>query len=153
MRRRGRGPTVDRMTTLGTTIDAQRGRLLSDISVRERRLDLKGVSTAVLEGGEGPPVLLLHGPAGNAAHWARSLSGLLDAHHVIAPDLPNQGTSVSEDGPPDTDNVLAWLAALIEETCSQPPALVGYALGGAVAARFAATRPDRLARLVLVDTL
>ena len=38
--------------------------------------ELAGVSTAVLEGGDGPPVVLLHGPAGNAAHWMRVIPDL-----------------------------------------------------------------------------
>ena len=150
MRGPAAGPTVAGMTTLGTTIDVQRGRLLAGIPVTERRLELEGVSTAILESGDGPPVVLLHGPAGNAAHWAWVIPGLLARHRVIAPDLPDQGTSESTDGPPD---VLAWLEALIGETCAEPPALVGYALGGAIAARFAAARPAGLSRLVLVDAL
>ena len=145
--------TVAAMTTLGTTIDAQRGRLLAGIPVTERRLQLDGVSTAVFEGGEGPPIVLLHGPGGNAAHWARVIPGLLAGRRVIVPDLPDQGTSESGDGPLSAEGVLAWLDALIDETCPSPPALVGYALGGAIAARFAAARPDRIARLVLVDAL
>ena len=98
-------------------------------------------------------MVLLHGPMGNAAHWARVMPGLLSRHRVIAPDLPGQGTSVTLDGELEADGVLAWLDALIEETCPAPPALVGFALGGAIAARFAASRPDRLGRLVLVDAL
>jgi hypothetical protein len=46
-----------------------RERLLAALPVTERRLQLAGVSTAVLEGGAGPPVVLLHGPSGYAAHW------------------------------------------------------------------------------------
>jgi pimeloyl-ACP methyl ester carboxylesterase len=51
------------------------------------------------------------------------------------------------------DRVLAWLGELIERTCSLRPALVGQILGGAIAARFASKRSDRLSRLVLVDAL
>jgi pimeloyl-ACP methyl ester carboxylesterase len=47
--------------------------------------------------------------------------------------------------------VLAWLEALVERTCPEPPAMVGASLGASVAARFAIAHPDRLARLVLVD--
>ena len=47
--------------------------------------------TVVLEGGDGPPVVLLHGPAGNAAHWLRVFPELVRTHRVIAPDLPGHG--------------------------------------------------------------
>jgi pimeloyl-ACP methyl ester carboxylesterase len=127
-------------------------RLLAGMPVTHRRLQLAGVSTAVLEGGDGPPVVLLHGPGGNAAHWMQVVPDLVTTHRVVVPDLPGQGAS-EVDGPLDTDRVLAWLGELIERTCASPPALVGYALGGAIAARFASARGSRLSRLVLVDTL
>jgi pimeloyl-ACP methyl ester carboxylesterase len=74
-------------------------------------------------------------------------------HHVIAPDLPGQGASTVAAGELDVDRVVAWLDELIERTCPLPPVLVGHTLGGAIAARFAGDRGERLSRLVLVDTL
>jgi pimeloyl-ACP methyl ester carboxylesterase len=130
-----------------------RERLLAGIPAMERRLELAGVSTAVLEGGEGPPVVLLHGPGEFAAKWLRVIPDLVTTHRVIAPDLPGHGTSEVIDGPLDADRVLTWLGELIEHTCTSPPALVGHVLGGAIAARFAIDHSDRLDRLVLVDTL
>jgi pimeloyl-ACP methyl ester carboxylesterase len=129
-----------------------RERLLAGMPVVERRLQLAGVSTAVLEGGEGPPVVLLHGPGGYAAHWMRIIPGLVSSHRVVAPDLPGHGASEVSHGPLDTDRVRAWLGELIERTCASPPALVGHLIGGAIAARFASVHGDRLSRLVLVDT-
>jgi pimeloyl-ACP methyl ester carboxylesterase len=130
-----------------------RQRLLAGVPVIERRLELTGVSTAVLEGGEGPPLVLLHGPGANAAHWMRVIGDLVRTHRVVAPDLPGQGSSELTDGHLDADRVLAWLGELIERTCASPPALVGYALGGAIAARFAGDQGDRLSAMVLVDAL
>jgi FAD/FMN-containing dehydrogenase/pimeloyl-ACP methyl ester carboxylesterase len=129
-----------------------RNELLSAIPANERRLELAGASTAVLEGGDGPPIVLLHGPGGNAAHWLRVIPDLVDSHRVVAPDLPGHGSS-DAGGPLDAERVLAWLDELIERTCDSPPTLVGHALGGAIAARFAVDRSDRLSRLVLVDAL
>jgi pimeloyl-ACP methyl ester carboxylesterase/ubiquinone/menaquinone biosynthesis C-methylase UbiE len=133
--------------------DDPRERLLAGIPVTERRLQLAGVSTAVLEGGAGPAVVLLHGPGEYAAKWMRVIPDLSTTHRVIAPDLPGHGTSEVVDGVLDADRVLAWLGELIERTCSSPPALVGQILSGAIAARFASDQRDRLSRLVLVDTL
>lgn len=130
-----------------------RARLLAGLTVTERRLDLAGVSTAVLEGGSGPPVVLLHDPAEYAAKWLRVIPDLVRTHRIVAPDLPGHGASEVADGPPDADRVLAWLDELIEETCPSPPALVGLILGGAIVARFAAEHPERVSRLVLVDSL
>ena len=132
--------------------DDARERLLAALPVTERRLQLAGVSTAVLEGGDGPPVVLLHGPSGYAAHWMGVIPGLVTTHRVVVPDLPGHGASEVADGALDAARVLAWLGALIERTCISPPALVGQLLGGAIAARFAIDHGDRLSRLVLVDT-
>lgn len=129
-----------------------RQRLLSGLPVTERRLTLAGIDTAVLEGGDGPPVVLLHDPAEYAAKWMRVIPELVRTHHVVAPDLPGHGAS-EVDGPPTAERMLTWLDELIGQTCESPPALVGLILGGAVAARFTIERGDRVSRLVLVDSL
>lgn len=135
--------------------DLARERLLTAMPVTERRLLLAGISTPVLDGGEGPPVVLLHGPgefaANFAANWVRVIPDLMRTHRVIAPDLPGHGASEVADGKLDATRVLAWLGELIEQTCSWPPALVGRLLGAAIAARFASDHGDMLGRLVLVD--
>lgn len=130
-----------------------RARLLSGLPVVERRLRLDGVSTAVLEGGDGPPVVLLHGPGEYAAKWYAVLPELTAGHRVVAPDLPGHGATDAIDGAVDRDRILGWLDALLARTCAEPPALVGHVLGGAIAACFAATRGARVRSLVLVDAL
>src|SRR5688572_17070526 len=97
-----------------------RERLLATLPVKERRLDLCGVSTSVIEGGDGAPVILLHGPSGYAAHWMGVLPALLEHHRVIAPDLPGHGASRPVDGALDAEQVLAWLGELISRCCAVP---------------------------------
>ena len=130
-----------------------RALLLAGLPVTERRLQVAGVSTAVLEGGAGPPILLLHGPGDFAGMWMRVIPNLVTTHRIVAPDLPGHGTSELVDGRLDADGVRAWLNGLIERTCPSPPVLVGHVLGGSIAARFAVNHSDRLSRLVLVDSL
>jgi pimeloyl-ACP methyl ester carboxylesterase/SAM-dependent methyltransferase len=132
--------------------DHARERLLAAMPVTERRLRLAGISTAVLEGGNGPPVVLLHGPGEFAATWMRVIPDLVTTNRVVAPDLPGHGASDVADGPLDAGHVFAWLDEMIEQTCPSPPVLVGHLLGGTIAARFAIERGDRISRLVLVDS-
>ena len=131
--------------------EVARRRLLAGAPVTERRLDLAGVSTAVLEGGDGPPVVLLHGQGGWSGMWLPVVGELVATHRVVAPDLPGLGASQVPGGPPDAAGVLAWLGELIQRTCPSPPALVGASLGASIAARFVIAHPDRVSRLVLVD--
>ena len=131
--------------------EGARQRLLADMPVTERRLPLAGISTAVLEGGEGPPVVLLHGPMGNATHWMGIIPGLVATHRVIVPDLPGHGISeVTDDGRIDPI-ASERLQELIEQSCKTPPAMVKM-LGGAIAARYAMSTAHRLLRLALVNT-
>ena len=50
------------------TTTTLREQLLEGLPVAERRLTIAGADTAVLEGGDGPPLVLLHGRGGNGAH-------------------------------------------------------------------------------------
>lgn len=129
-----------------------RERLLDGLPVAERRMELAGISTTFLEGGDGSPVVLLHGPGEHAPKWKDVIPDLASTHRVVAPDLPGHGATEGP-GALDAERVLEWLGELIERTCPTPPALVGQIGGGAIAARYAASRGGGLNRLVLVDSL
>lgn len=134
-------------------VNPHRRRLIDGMPLAERRLQLAGVSTSVLEGGAGTPIVLLHGPGEFAAKWLRVVPELTGRYRVIAPDLPGHGESHLADGRIDADGVLRWLGQLIDATCASPPVLVGHVLGGAIAARYAVRHSERLCHLVLVDSL
>lgn len=136
-----------------TELARHRTRLLRGVPVTERHLDVAGIPTAVLEGGDGPSVVLLHGPGESAVNWRWTMPDLVTSHRVVAPDLPAHGWSGTGDQALDADRAVAWLDRLVEQTCDDPPTVVGHVLGGAIAARFAIHRPGRLRRLVLVDSL
>ena len=132
--------------------DGVRARLLAMIPATEQTWELAGVSTAVLDGGSGPPIVILHGGGQFAAIWTRVISQLVTDHRVIVPDLPGHGASNVQEGMLNADRVLAWVGELLEATGPSPPVLVGHSLGGAIAARFATDHGDRISSLVLVDT-
>src|SRR5919197_5066450 len=103
--------------TIPTAATDPRARLLVGLPVEARRVELAGVSTALLEGGDGPPLVLLHEPGSFAAHWLRVIPELVGARLVIAPALPGHGASEVTGGELDADRVLQWLGELVEQTC------------------------------------
>jgi pimeloyl-ACP methyl ester carboxylesterase len=130
-----------------------RTRLTEGLPVTERQAELAGTRTVWLEGGEGPPLILLHGPGESGVNWRWVIPDLVRDHQVVAPDLPGHGSSGGADLEWSEARIVEWLEALIERTCSQPPVLVGHVLGGAIGARFARDRGERIRGLVLVDSL
>jgi pimeloyl-ACP methyl ester carboxylesterase len=132
--------------------DRLAARVVEGMPVTTRRLDLAGVSTSLLEGGEGPPVVVLHGQGGFAEIMGGLIAHLVDRHRVIAPDLPGLGRSVVQEGTLDEVRVMRWLGELIAKTCDQPPILIGVSLGGSIAARFAVKRGDEIGKLILIDS-
>ncbi len=127
-----------------------RERLLTGVPVVERRLHAAGVSSCVLEGGSGPPLVLLHGGIEcGGVMWAPVVARLAVKHRLVIPDLPGLGESAPVDRL-DAATFATWFNALLELTCDEPPAVIAHSLGGTLAARFAAHHGDRIGRLVII---
>lgn len=103
--------------------------------------------------GSGPPLVLLHGSHGSWAHWIRSIDALAAHRTVWAPDLPGNGESAM---PASTDHsaISAAFAVGLRQLIGAelPVDIVGFSLGGVVAAHLAALHPELVRRLILVDT-
>jgi pimeloyl-ACP methyl ester carboxylesterase len=121
-------------------------------STRERReLTIGAGSVHVYRWpGAGPPTVFVHGLGGEAADWTDVVS-LLPGSDCYAIDLPGFGSS-----PPPRDGryaiaaQAATVAAVIDGLDVGPVRLVGNSLGGAVAVRVAATRPEVVSALALL---
>lgn len=135
----------------GDAASGARDRLLAGLPITERRLDVDGISTSVLVGGAGDTLVLLHGIGSFAAEWSLVIPRLAEKYRVVVPDLPGVGSSDVRGGPLDADALTTWLLGLIEQTCDDPPTLVGHSAGGGLAARFAIRYPRHARRVVLVD--
>lgn len=136
-----------------TEASPHRVKLLSYLPVKERQIELAGIPTTYLEGGEGAALVLLHGPGESVVWWMRVIPDLVSNYRVIIPDLPGHGSSGLPDGKLENVSILNWLNALIENLSLQQPVLIGHVVGGAIAARYAVAHPDKLQQLILVDSL
>lgn len=101
-------------------------------------------------GEDAPRVTLLHGAGLNAHTWDTTLLHL--GAPALALDLAGHGDSSWRDDAAYVARVLATDVVRALETWSdRPQVLVGHSLGGLTAAAVAASRPDLVARVVLVD--
>jgi pimeloyl-ACP methyl ester carboxylesterase len=129
-----------------------RERVLAGLPLTERRERIAGAGTSILEGGDGAPLVLLHGgiECGGAV-WAPVVAQLAASHRLVIPDIPGLGDSepLARLDPP---TFARWLAELIDLTTTERPVLVVHSLVGSLAARFAADHGAQLERLVIYGT-
>ncbi len=112
---------------------------------------LEGTQLRFWKGGEGPPLLLLHGFGGTGlSTWLPQLV-FSDAHTLLIPDLLWFGESDSSSSPglsAQVEILLAWMDSLAVEEADV--AAVSY--GGFVALQLAEARPELVGKVVLVDS-
>lgn len=102
-------------------------------------------------GGNGPPLLLLHGLSSNSRIWDLTAPHLVERFRVVALDQRSHGRSDQPDDGYGFDDVTADLHAFIETLPIKSPTIVGHSWGANVALTYAAARPDAVRSLVLVD--
>lgn len=108
----------------------------------------------LIVGGEGPPLVLLHGWPQTARTWLAVAPALAAAGYtVIAPDLPGLGDSDPLPGGYAKTAVARALHAVVRKMHPEEPLrLVGHDIGGMVALCWARAYPDEVIRLAVVDT-
>lgn len=102
-----------------------------------------------------PPLLLVHGLAGQLAHYTYGVTDrLAGRYRMIAVDRAGSGFSTRAPGTPaDLDTQAAMLAALIEHLQLDRPLVVGHSLGGALSLALALRHPQRVGGLALIAPL
>ncbi len=99
------------------------------------------------------PVLFLHGLGADAASWSYQLEALAAAGiRPLAVDLPGFGSTPYDGRGWTLERMAALLAAWLDDQALPQVDLVGLSLGGVVAQEFALTYPQRVRKLVLMNT-
>jgi pimeloyl-ACP methyl ester carboxylesterase len=113
-------------------------------------LALDGVDLCHTELGAGDPLLLVHGTGAYSAIWGEVPAKLAGTHRVIVYDRRGFGQSQGERAANAHQHVLD-AAALLEHLGAAPAVIVGWSGGGVLAIHLAASRPDLVRSLVLIE--
>ena len=120
------------------------------------------ISTAFVEGtprlaldraGSGPLVFFLHGIGGNRTNWTAQIEALADSFHAVAWDARGYGESDDYEGPLDFGDFARDALRVLDRFGAETAHFVGLSMGGRIAQDFCARYPDRVATLVLCDTM
>ena len=102
--------------------------------------------------GDGPPILLVHGITSSSRTWRRVMPRLAETHTVIAPDLLGHGQSAKPPGDYSLGAYASGIRDLLVALEIPRSTVVGHSLGGGIAMQFAYQFPERVGRMVLVDS-
>ena len=118
-----------------------------------KRVALGDVELAVVDRGQGVPLLLVHGFPLDHSMWSGQLEGLSDSCRIIAPDLRGFGQSDVTEGTVTMAQMADDLVALLNGLgVDEPVVFCGLSMGGYVGWEFFRRHRDRLRGLVLCDT-
>jgi pimeloyl-ACP methyl ester carboxylesterase len=118
-------------------------------AVAAQVIDVAGTPTALRRAGEGPPLLFLHG-AGFTGSWLRFHEALSKGSDLIAPEHIGFGDTPMQEWMRSMDDMLVHYDDLVRALGLERFDLVGYSLGGWIAARFAVLWPERVRSLTLI---
>ncbi|MGA2944770.1 MAG: alpha/beta fold hydrolase [Xanthobacteraceae bacterium] len=118
-----------------------------------KKIQVGDLAVVVSDIGNGPPVVLLHGLGCGRRMWFHQIRALQDRFRVIAYDQRGHGLT---DAPAVATGYSAAhlardLAGVLDALKIERAAIVGFSLGGSPALALAASKPERVSRLVLAD--
>ena len=115
----------------------------------ERELAWRGSRLCYAVGGDGPPLVLVHGLGGTIENWRALAPPLAARHRVLVPDLPGHGHSAPLPEARDVDALAEAVLGIVDAEEAGRAVWIGHSLGGVVGLRAAVLRPDAVRGLVL----
>lgn len=117
---------------------------------RPHLAEIAGVRTRYWVGGEGRPVILVHGLGGAAYNFTELGASLARRHRVLIPDLPGHCGTDPLPSVESLGDLAAHVVRIAERERMLPAAVLGYSMGGVVALRLAVAWPEHTTALALV---
>jgi 2-hydroxymuconate-semialdehyde hydrolase len=122
------------------------------VPIEQNTISVGTIKTSYITTGQGQPVVLVHGAIAGAITWYPIIRSLSNHFTVIAPDIVGYGESDKPSAPYDRPYFTAWLKTFLDALNIQQTHLVGLSQGGPIVIRFTLDNPERVDKLVLVDS-
>ena len=120
------------------------------IHFEERSVKVGDVTVHYRVGGNGPPLLLIHGFAFEGHQWDQFADALGQQYTLIVPDLPGHGQSTSSPGAWSYKQVARDMFKVLDHLGFEKASGIGYSAGGNTLIHMATQQPQRLSSMVLV---
>ena len=114
--------------------------------------NIEGTNIHFQDRGSGPALVLLHGLGSSGLDWEYQYPHFEEHFRIIAPDLRGFGQSDKPDGPYFVARQAADVVALLDHLGISEVALLGFSMGGAIAFELAASHPQLVRQLIIVNS-
>jgi len=120
--------------------------------IEHRWAEVSGHKVHYVFAGNGHPVVMVHGGANDWNEWSTNIGDLAEYYRIYALDLPGFGLSPGWKTRCTYTDLLSFMHDFVDAIGLDRTHLIGHSLGGRVCLDFALTYPQRVERMVLVDS-
>jgi len=106
-----------------------------------------------LSGGQGAPLLVIHGGGDGARAWRKNMEELAESYTICVPDLPGFGSSQPMEGNYYIPELIEFVDGFAHKLELKRFHLMGHSLGGGIALSYALKFPHKIEKLVLISSL
>jgi pimeloyl-ACP methyl ester carboxylesterase len=121
--------------------------------LRSARITVDGLNVHYLTGGQGDPLLVVHGGTGGAQDWRTNMEKLTDKYTVYVPDMPGFGFTKPLVGDYHIPQATAFLKRFTGQLGLEKFHLLGHSFGGSIALNYALKFAYQITKLILVSSL
>ena len=121
--------------------------------IESKSIKVNGLNVRYYTAGQGEPLLVIHGGAGDAKTWWKNIAELALKYTGYAPDLPGFGGSQPLSGNYYIHELSEFIGKFAAGIGLDKFNLVGHSLGGGIALDYTLKSPNKVKKLVLISSL
>ena len=121
--------------------------------MQSRQVKVGKLDIHYFAGGEGDPLVVIHGGGDGARVWLETVSDLCEHYRVYIPDLPGFGQSQPMGDRQDLSEFVEFVEDFSNSLGLKRFHLAGHSIGGSIALRYALKFPQKIGKLVLVSSM